>query len=147
MRPRRPGMTRRVNAALRGNVPKPRAGNLAKLRTLADFVGKGQTPLEVLLEYTRTPEPKPRRRELDADFKVRWATWKEDRIRCASLAAPFVHPKLSAITHDGTGAPDEMQVTVTLVNADGRVAGTIAPPVISIEDHHAPLDEMSDAPD
>lgn len=58
--------------------------NRATARKAAEIAGSGETPLEYLLRVMRDDAQKP-----------------EDRITAAKAAAPYVHPRLSAVELSG----------------------------------------------
>ena len=76
---------------------KPGTANL-KTREIANKVAEGLTPLEYLMSIVRN--------EL-AD--------QRDRVAAAIAAAPYVHPRLSAIAHTGEGGGPIQVARIELV--------------------------------
>ena len=99
----------------RGGV-RPRAGrpngsrNKASVKREAEIKASGLTPLDYMLNVLRD-EKAP----------------KEDRMWAAQHAASFVHPKLSAIEHSGTGGPSQHEA-ITNEEIEKEVAERFAAP-------------------
>lgn len=81
-----------------------------RTREIADkALASGITPLEFMLDILRTEPPK------DADPLVKLG-YQEQRFEAAKAAAPYVHPKLQAITHKGSdGGPIKHNLLVEFV--------------------------------
>lgn len=94
---------------------RPRAGrpngsrNKASVKREAEIKASGLVPLDYMLKVLRD-EKAP----------------KEDRMWAATSAAPYVHPKLSAIEHTGTGGGPIQHENINAEKARKRVAERFA---------------------
>ena len=87
----------------------------SKTRKTADIALKaaeaGITPLEYLLEIMREPIPNGTDALAKAQIKI-------NRMDAAKAAAPYVHPRLTAIAHSG---PDGGSIHITVSKDDKSV--------------------------
>ena len=84
--------------------------NKASVKREAEIKASGLTPLDYMLQILRDE-----------------TALKEDRMWAAQHAASFVHPKLSAIEHSGTGGPSHHEKT-TNEEIEKEVAERFAAP-------------------
>lgn len=78
-----------------------------RTREIADkAIKEGETPLELFLKVMRSPMPPELQErlqgEIDPSLIKALTGWYDLRMKAASEAAPFVHPRLQAIEHKGT---------------------------------------------
>lgn len=77
-----------------------------RLRAAKKVAESGETPLEYMVGIMRSPIPPEIKYALDeqsisVELLSALTDWHKMRFEAAKAAAPFVHPKLAAVTHSG----------------------------------------------
>ncbi len=88
-----------------------------RTRAMAEqIIASGIAPLEHLITLMREAKPLRGRNESDANYALRVQSWKDQGFEAAKAAAPYIHPRLAALEHSGSGGdPIEHSITVEFV--------------------------------
>ena len=103
---------RRSNAGRKKDVP-----NKMTQATRDKILASGEiTPLDFLLRKMRSPAPEQLQGETSVMYSVRYRLWSEQRLDAAKAAAPYVHPRLATMEHNGKdGGPIQHHLIVEFV--------------------------------
>ncbi len=96
----------------------PNKANAIRQKMVA---ASGETPLNCLLSFMRAPEPIREQGESETSYRRRLSDWQTYRFEAAKAAAPYVHPRLAAVTHTPTS--EELRArcfTVRIVRPGGN---------------------------
>ncbi len=88
-----------------------------RTRAMAErIIASGIAPLEHMITLMREPKPERLKDETLAAYEFRVIAWRTQGFEAAKAAAPYLHPRLAAVEHSGTGGdPIEHSIAVEFV--------------------------------